>query len=129
MSTDASSVVHDWLAAVNEGEVERAIALTAADVVLVGPRGRAEGLEILRAWLATAGATFETRRTFAGGDTVVVEQHGVWRAPEGDVIGEADVATRFVVRDEAIAELERYDELEDALRAGGLTEVDEAARS
>jgi ketosteroid isomerase-like protein len=125
VSPDPFRIVHDWLAAVNTGDVEGALALTAPAVVIVGPRGTARGHEVLRAWLGHAGATFQTRETFGAGDAVVVAQHGVWRDVEsGEVRGEADVATRFRVDDERVAEMERYDALSAALHAAGLTEAD-----
>ena len=49
---------------------------------------------------------------------VVVDQHGVW------LQGEADIATRFRVAHEEVAELERFDTLEAALAAAGLTSND-----
>jgi ketosteroid isomerase-like protein len=105
--------------------VEGALALTAPDVVIVGPRGAARGHEVLRAWMGHAGATFQTRETYAAGDAVVVTQHGVWRDPEtGEMRGEADVATRFRVADGRVAEMERYDDVAAALQAAGLTETD-----
>jgi hypothetical protein len=56
----------------------------------------------------------------------VVAQHGVWRdVATGAVVGEADVATRFVVRQGRVAELERYTDAEAALRAAALT-IDDA---
>lgn len=124
MSVDPIRTVHDWLAAVNAGDVEGALALTAPDVVIVGPRGEARGHEVLRAWMGHAGATFETRETFAARDAVVVAQHGVWRDAEtGAVRGEAAVATRFRVADARVAEMERYDDVTAALQAAGLTEA------
>lgn len=125
MSSDPLRIVHDWLAAVNAGDVDGALALTAPDVVIVGPRGEARGHEVLRAWMGHAGATFQTRETFAAGDSVVVAQRGVWRDVEtGEVRGEAAVATRFRVADGRVAEMERYDEVGAALQAAGLTEAD-----
>jgi ketosteroid isomerase-like protein len=80
---------------------------------------------VLRAWVGHAGATFQTRETFAAGDSVVVAQHGVWRDVETEEIrGEADVATRFRVADGRVAEMERYDDVHAALQAAGLTEAD-----
>lgn len=77
-----------------------------------------------------AGATFQTRETFGAGDAVVVAQHGVWRDVEtGEVRGEADVATRFLVVDGRVAGMERYDELSAALHAAGLTEADRQPES
>lgn len=126
MSADPVRVVHEWLAAVNAGDVERVLALTAADVTLVGPRGVARGHHVLRAWMGHAGATFHTRRTYAARGVVVAAQHGVWRDAEtGAVRGEAEVATRFVVADGRVAEVQRYDDgLSSALGAAGLTQAD-----
>jgi len=119
--------VHAWLAAVNAGDADAALALTSPDVTIVGPRGTARGHEVLRAWLGHAGATFETRATFARGAAVVVAQRGVWRdAATGGIEGEMDVATRFRVDGGLVAEIERYDELAAALRAAGLDAADEA---
>lgn len=124
MSPDPLRTVHDWLAAVNAGDVEGVLALTTPDVVIVGPRGIASGHEVLRGWLGHAGATFQTRETFVAGDAVVVAQRGVWRDVEtGEVRGEADVATRFRIDGGRVAEMERYDDLHAALHAAGLTEA------
>ena len=126
MSSEPADVVHAWLTAANAGDVDRVLALTAPEIVLIGPRGRAAGHDVLRAWLASAGARFETRRRFARGPAVVVAQHGVWRdAASGTIVGEAAVATRFVVQAGRVAELERFDRLEDALGAAGLGVADE----
>jgi ketosteroid isomerase-like protein len=125
VSSDPVRIVHEWLAAVNAGGVEAALALTAPEVTIIGPRGAARGHEVLRTWMGHAGATFQTRETFAAGDAVVVAQHGVWRDGEtGEIRGEADVATRFCVADGRVAEMERYDQLSAALQAAGLTEAD-----
>ncbi len=127
MTSPAVRTVHAWLAAVNAGDADAALALTSPDVTIIGPRGTARGHEVLRAWLAHAGATFATRATYSRGDVVVVAQHGVWRDETGAVKGEAEVATRFRVADGNVAELERYDELADALRAADLSRADATA--
>jgi limonene-1,2-epoxide hydrolase len=114
-----------WLDAVNAGDTEAALARTAPDIAIVGPRGTGRGREVLRAWLGHAGATFATRAVYAGGDAAVVAQRGVWRdAASGAVRGEADVATRFRVAGGQVAEIQRYDDLEVALRDAGLTRGD-----
>lgn len=43
VSADSARVVHEWLAAVNAGDVQGVLARTAPDVTLVGPRGTARG--------------------------------------------------------------------------------------
>ncbi len=115
-------VVTAWLEACNAAQVERAVALSAPEVELVGPRGSHRGSEVLRGWLARAGARFETRRVVTDGEQVIVEQHGVWHTAEGHVQGEADVATRFVVRHGRVQLIERHDTLAAALSAAGISE-------
>jgi hypothetical protein len=125
VTSTPSETVLAWLDAVNAGDTEAALARTAPDVAIVGPRGTGRGREVLRAWLGHAGATFETRAIYAGGDTAVVAQRGVWRdVAGGGVRGEAEVATRFRVAGGQVAEIQRYDELAAALRDAGLTPAD-----
>ncbi|MDF1505824.1 nuclear transport factor 2 family protein [Roseisolibacter sp. H3M3-2] len=119
-------VVRAWLAAVNAADADAALALTAPDVVLVGPQGAAQGHAVLRAWIGHAGARFATHALYARGDAVVAAQRGTWRDPAGATLGDADVATRFRVAEALVAELERHDALDDALRAAGLTTADAA---
>jgi O-acetyl-ADP-ribose deacetylase len=116
----STEVVAAWLAALNDNDAERVAALCAADVALVGPRGIARGRETLREWLGRANARFETRRVFERGDQVVAEQRGIWSMPAGEVQGEADVATRFLVREGLIVQIQRYESLSDALAEAGI---------
>ena len=125
MTPSPVEIVHAWLAAVNAGDADAALAVTSPEVSIVGPRGTARGHEVLRAWLGHAGATFATRAVYASGGHVVVAQHGVWRDAEtGAVKGQAEVATRFRVCGGKVAEMERHDDLAAALRAAGLSGAD-----
>ncbi len=114
-----AATVHAWLAAVNAADADTVLSLSAPDLAMVGPRGTATGHEVLRGWLQHAGATFDTLATYARGESVVVAQRGVW--PGGSAV---EVATRFRVANGKVAELERYDDLADALGAAGLTRAD-----
>ena len=128
MTSTPADTVHAWLAAVNAGDVDAVLALSAPRIAMVGPRGTAHGHEVLRGWLGHAGATFETGATYARGDSVVVAQRGVWRGSQtGGKESTVGVATRFRVADDMVAELERYEELADALNAAGLSAADETA--
>jgi O-acetyl-ADP-ribose deacetylase (regulator of RNase III)/ketosteroid isomerase-like protein len=113
-------VVHAWLAASNAAAAERLVELSAPDIEIIGPRGTARGHDVLREWLARAGARFETERVFSAGDRVVVEQHGVWQTPDGQHRGEAKLASRFVVRAGRVQQVQRYDSLREALADAGL---------
>ena len=56
---------------------------------------------------------------------MVIAQQAVWRDPEtGAVTGEREVATRFRVVGQRIAEVVRYDNIAEALAAAGLTVAD-----
>lgn len=124
MTFTSTDIVVAWLAGVNRGDPDAALALTASDVSIIGPRGTSRGHEVLRAWLAHAGATFDTRAVYAAGDAVVVAQHGVWRdATTGEIVGEADVATRFRVTGGQVSEIQRYEDTAAALRDAGLSQI------
>jgi O-acetyl-ADP-ribose deacetylase (regulator of RNase III) len=113
-------VVRAWLAASNAADAERLVELSAPDIEIIGPRGTARGHDVLRQWLARAGARFDAERVFSAGDRVVVEQHGVWQTPDGQPRGEAQLASRFVVRASRVQLVQRYDSLDEALAHAGL---------
>ena len=120
------TVVQAWLHAANTQNFDDLIALSDPNIEIIGPRGSGYGHQLLRDWLGRAGLRLETRRVFARGDAVVVEQHGVWRSVEtGDVTGERDIASRFRVDGERIVQFARYDSLSEALAEAGLTFADE----
>src|ERR687885_1510499 len=120
------TVVQAWLDAANTQSIDRLIALSDPNIEIIGPRGSGYGHQLLRDWLGRAGLRLETRRVFARGDSIVVEQHGVWRSVEtGDVTGERDIASRFRVDGERIVQFARYDSLSEALNEAGLTFADE----
>lgn len=121
-------VVEAWQEAANEQDREKLQQLSAPDIVLVGPRGRAQGTEVLEGWLERANLTMRTLRIYQRGDTVVLHQHGVWGSvATGEEASHASFATRFRVHGGRVAELERYADLEAALAATGFSAEDEVA--
>jgi ketosteroid isomerase-like protein len=123
---DPVDVVLAWIAAANAGDVERLLVLSSPDIEVVGPRGSGTGQQLLREWLARAGLTLETKRVFAAGDAVVLEQSGVWRAQDtGEVTGERALASAFRVGKWRVAWFARFDDLDAALAAAGLQRSDE----
>lgn len=115
-----------WQEAVNAQDKERLLALSHPAIEIVGPRGVARGHDVLLAWLERAGLTLETRRVFAGKNSVVFAQHGVWRSPQtNEPQGEAEVASSFLTKNGQVTELARYDTLPEALARAGLSRVDE----
>lgn len=122
----AIAVVQAWQAAANEQNIDRLFELSAPDIAIIGPRGRGEGHQLLRDWMARAGLTLATLRIFQRGDTVVLAQHGTWQSSATNGLpSEADLASRFRVRDQRVIEFERYEDLASALAAANMNEADE----
>ena len=126
MDTKPLVVVEAWQNAAGRGDVEALLDLCSPDIEIVGPRGSGRGHDLLRAWMGSARVSLTTLRRFARGDVAVVAQHGVWHSLETDeLIGEADVASRFRIDGPRVAEYARFDTLDDALAAAGLSYEDE----
>ncbi len=124
--TSAIAIVQAWQAATNDQNIARLLELSAPDIVIIGPRGRGSGHQLLREWIARAGLTLSTQRTFQRGDTVVLAQHGTWQSTAtGGIASEADLASRFRVRDQCVIEFERYADLASALTAADMSDTDE----
>lgn len=116
--------------AANRSDAERLLELSHADIEVVGPRGSGFGHQLLVAWLSRAGLTVDTLRAFVRGDSVVVEQHGVWRSIDtGEVTGERDLASRFRVEGGKVMQFQRYDTLDAALGDAGLDYADDVQRN
>jgi hypothetical protein len=127
MSENPVPIVQAWQDAVNAQDIERLLQLSDDEIELIGPRGVARGHQMLRDWMGRAGLSLETRRIFARENRVVIEQHGAWRSVEtGEVMGEAEVSSRFVVQNGRVVQVARYDQLDTALADAGLTLADMA---
>lgn len=130
MTASEVHVVKAWHETLNEGDVDRLVELSHPDVEVGGPRGRGRGAQLLREWVDRAGIQLEPRRVFHRADTVVVEQQAEWRSADtGEVTGSQTVASVFVVRDEKVTRVVRYDGLANALSAANLDESHEETRS
>jgi len=111
--------------AVNTADADRLASLAAEDVEVGGPRGTAQGKVLLREWVVRVGVQFHPVRIFTAGDVAVVEQDAEWIAPmTGESRGRTIVATLFRARAGLLSSVVRYDSLNDALAAGGLTTLD-----
>src|SRR5260370_32500734 len=119
--SDAMSTVRAWQEAANAQDVSRLLELSAPSIEVVGPRGSGFGHQLLRDWITRAGLSLKTLRAFVHGDTVVVEQHGVWHSLDtGEVTSEKTLASVFRVDDQHVMRFARYDSLNAALEAAGL---------
>lgn len=123
------ALVLEWQDAANQQDSDRLAELSTPDIEVVGPRGSGHGRQLLREWLARAGLHLTTVRAFARDDrddVVVLAQRGVWRSVEtGAATGERDLASRFRVDGQQVAQFARYDSLDLALAEAGLQEADE----
>ncbi len=124
--TSAIAIVQTWQTAANDQNIDHLLELSAPDIVIIGPRARGSGHQLLGEWIARAGLRLSTQRVFQSGDTVVLAQHGTWQSSAtGGIPSEADLASRFRVRDERVIEFERYEELADALTAAHMSDADQ----
>ena len=122
-------IAEAWQQAANNQDSERLLALSHADIEVVGPRGSGFGHQLLRDWLGRAGLTLTTLHAFARGNSVVLAQHGVWRSSAtGAVTGERDLASHFDIDGEQVVRFGRYDSLAEALAAAGLNDADAIAQ-
>ncbi len=125
MSTQELEVVLAWHEVLNAGDAERLASLSHPEVEIGGPRGTARGRQVLKDWVGRANVRLEPLRSFQGARTVVVEEAATWRDPEtGETIGEATVATVFMLDEDLVSGIFRHDNLEDALRSAGLDDSD-----
>jgi hypothetical protein len=123
---DPLAIVQAWEEAANHQNIDRLIELSAPDIEIIGPRGAAQGHQVLRDWLGRAGLTLKTFRSFGRNKTIVLAQHGSWRSVEtGEVMGEQNLATCFHVNDRQVIQVARYDSLDLALAEAGLDGSDE----
>lgn len=131
MGSDAPvAVVQAWQDAANAQDIETLLALSTADIEIIGPRGSGRGHELVRDWLGRAGLNLTTLRAFVRGNVVVLSQHGVWRSAKNEeIVGKADLASRFRVRDGRVDQFARYDTLDLALQDAGLTYSDEVSKA
>jgi ketosteroid isomerase-like protein len=119
------AIVRAWHQALNEGDVDRLVALSSEDVEVGGPRGATRGAQVLREWFGRAAIRLEPRQMFHRQQTVVVEQDAQWRAPgTGEVTGHQVPASVFIVRNAQVTSVVRYPDLASALAATGLSEAD-----
>ncbi|MBO0791902.1 MAG: hypothetical protein J2P36_13275 [Ktedonobacteraceae bacterium] len=120
------ALVQAWLDTANQQAGDSLVALSTPDIEVAGPRGSGHGSQLLRDWLSRAGLHLTTLRAFARDSVVVVAQHAVWRSAETrEVIGEQDLASRFRVEGQLVAQFARHDNLDVALTEAGLHYGDE----
>ena len=114
-------MVEAWNDAANRQDAERLTELSDPNIEILGPRGSGYGHVLLRDWLTRAGLSLKTVRAFAGGNLVVLAQHGVWRSMDsGEMTEERDLASHYRVAAGRVLRFARYDTLAEAFAATGL---------
>lgn len=119
-----AAVVTAWHEAVNRGDADALVALSDEQIEIGGPRGATAGRAVLRDWLQRAGIELEPCRWFGSGEALVVEQAARWRGPDGALGEPRIVASLFAVEDDRVRRALRFDALDEALAAAGLSERD-----
>lgn len=111
-----------WHAAVNEGDIEAAIACCADDVAVQGPRGTGHGHDLMRGWLTRSGIRLTPQEDLLeDGDpgasyTRVVHERAWWTAPDapaGAPTEPADTWCVFTVTEGKLASVARFERRED----------------
>lgn len=121
----AATIAHAWVAAANAQDADRLAALSSPQIEIVGPRGSARGVEILRVWLLRAGLTLETTRTFARDSHVVMAHRGTWQTPDTTNPSSADISSGFDVEGGCVVRYQRFDDVQTALASAALDESHE----
>jgi hypothetical protein len=125
MAASEVNLVQQWHTSLNEGAVDAMVALVDEAVEIVGPRGITQGADVVREWFGRANVRLIPLQYFHRGDTIVVEECGEWLSLEtGEITGSQVVTTVFVVHNNLITRIARYDTLQTALTEGGLSETD-----
>lgn len=113
-----------WHEALNDGDLDRLLSLSAEDVEVGGPRGSDRGAALLADWLGRAHIRMQPRRIFERGEVLVVEQSAAWLGADGAPGEPQIVASVFRVEGDRVASVVRYSDTESALQAANLTTAD-----
>jgi len=109
-------IAEEWQKAVNEKNILKLLELSDEQIEMAGPRGSVSGHQHLADWLSRAGLTLTTINKYERNNTVVLEQHAVWKDGKGTILGEANVASLMKVENGKVTYVARYDnDLEKAL--------------
>jgi ketosteroid isomerase-like protein len=117
-------LIQRWHVAVNAADIAGLGDLVTDDVEIGGPRGTANGRDVLIDWVGRARIQMEPTDWYQRGDTVVVCQRATWPTEDGAPGIPQKVGTVFVVEDNRISRIARYSGLSDAFAETGLSEAD-----
>ena len=115
MATEAE-VVQAWHAALNAGDLETLLSLSANDIEVAGPRGGGRGADVLRDWVGRANIRLDVERILGHGPLLVVEERARWAGDDAPQV----VASVFRVQDGKVTSVIRHPDVAAALEAAGL---------
>ena len=113
-------IVIAWHEALNDGDIDRLIALSRPDVEVGDAAGSRIGPEAVREWFGTSGLNLELGAFLQRGEVVVVSQEAQWVAAAGGEGQVRAVASVFRVRAGLIASIIQYEDLDAALVGAGI---------
>lgn len=113
--SNATDVVKAWHTAVNDRDIDAALACCHADVIVGGPRGDGVGHNVMRAWLQRSGIGLEPQAELTEQDgRVVVHELAQWRTTENapaaaPTQAPAETWVAFEVTEGVISAVRRYE--------------------
>lgn len=120
-------IVKEWHDAINNKNKDGISDLIKENVKIGGPKGEVEGRNEMLEWIDRAQISLIPKRYFVKNNIVIAEEFGEWHSPEtGEVIGSQVVASVFIIENNLITSVYRYEDIIRAFEATGLSEKDEA---
>lgn len=113
---DNIATVLAWHEAINAGDIDLALAVSAPGIVVGGPKGDAHGHAILAEWIRHAGIRLDPIAIHPVGESIIVEELAIWEGnPETSAeAAPIEVASVFTMLDGLVASVHRFDSLDEA---------------
>jgi ketosteroid isomerase-like protein len=125
MNMMIEKAVTKWIDALNSGDVEALVQASEPTIAITGPRGVAEGTDILRQWYDNTRLTFDLDKLLVSDNQAIALGTAHWHDEENAEVGSG--STAFLMKTSPsvrIAALARYDDgLEKALVASGISDI------
>lgn len=110
---DTHELIEAWHDALNDGDLDRLLELSAEDIVVGGPRSAGgRGHAVLTEWFDRVGLSLVPVAIHGDGDAVVVEQDATW--PDADPDAATRVASVIEVAGGKVARVHRFGSRDEA---------------
>ena len=107
------AVLASWHKAVNDGDIDAAVACCSEDVAVQGPRGVGHGHDLVRGWLQRSGIRLEPQEDLVERDgRFVVREVARWttsNAPDGAPLEPTETWCVFHVGDGKVTSIARFE--------------------